>query len=169
MKRVGGAQKPAYQASKAALLSAMDDQADYVDSIANGDPNKIILGGFVPTKGTKSEVPTPTELFAIRIWRGAAGVLIAECEAQPYVETFICVLSAGAPLPPNVYLNLEAGQLMFNGGPTPGPTAGRIDCNPSRRKEFTNLTPGVIYYVTFFGVNASGVGPLSVPVGLLCG
>jgi hypothetical protein len=165
----GGAnQKGAYEAAKTALLNALDQLAIYVDSVADGDPNIITNAGFVATKGIYSKAPAPTQLLNIRLTRGAAGELFAWCEQQDYVDTYLCVLTAMAPLPPSMVIN-AGGQLFMGNSAGTMPHSGFIDMNKNRRKKFVGLNSGMIYYVTFIAVNAQGVSQMSVPVALLCG
>jgi len=183
-KNGGTAQKGPFEAAKTAIMDVLDETAEYVDEVANGDPNIIYLSGFKPTKGTASAVPEPTQFQDIKLSRGATGELIAECENQKYVDTYICIMSIGEPIPDDIGID-AAGQLFLgsNDAPIPTPPEGEegaepapletpqgaiVDFNKPRRKKFIGLTPGVTYYFSFFGINASGVGPLSVAKSIVC-
>lgn len=171
----GSAQKGPYEIATDKLSQSMDQLADFVDSIANGDANIITIAGFVPTKGTTSSAPKPSILSTILVSRGNTGQLLAECEKQAFVDTYVCILTPNAPPPANITIT-DGGQLVLegdktNGGnlmPIPTTMMGILDFNKSRKKKFIGLTPGTMYYFTFFGINAQGVGDFSVPVGMLC-
>ncbi len=168
----GSAQQGAYRTAETNLTNAMDTMAIYVDSVANGDANIITTAGFVPTKGTASPVPAPVILENIELTRGNTGQLLAESEKQEGVDVYICLLTPNEPPPAN--MKIVGGQLVLendNGTTTPLTTAvpaAVLDFNKSRKKKFIGLTPGTMYYFTFFGINAQGVGDFSVPVGILC-
>lgn len=179
----GNAQKGPYYASEETLMGMLDDQAVYVDSVAQGNVNLIWISGFKPTKGTVSKKPAPAQCVGVEVKRGSTGVLLAECENQDVVDTYICIVTAGAPIPNNVNIN-DGGQLAVGenapaiplNSANPAATAlpliqsngGIFDFNKTRKKKFLGLTPGVTYYITFFGINAAGVGQFSDPVGIVC-
>jgi hypothetical protein len=173
----GPAQEGDYKAAREALMDALDIFAEYVDSIADGDENIILMSGFEPTKGYNSERPKPEQVTGVEIKRGAPGVLIAECDKQDVAIYYGCILSAGQPLPPEIIIS-QAGQIKIGGDSSPNPPDpatgsetegyGIIDLTIHRRKEFTNLTPGVIYYFVFYAVNAQGVGSVSNAVSIMC-
>lgn len=166
---VGGiAQQGAYRTAQTALITALDTLALFVDETADGLESTITTSGFLPTKGTPSIGPEPTQLQDIVLTRGVTRTIIAECENQDAAAVYICILTEGAPLPPNFTLN-DAGQMTINGGSSsPSPSSGIIDFSKGRRKTFINLTVGVNYYFVFFVINARGVGPMSLPVSILC-
>lgn len=167
----GKAQKGPYQEAKDKLMGTLNSFADYVNGIAMGDENIILLSGYTPTKGTRSDYPTPAQPVNVVITRGASGVLYAECEKIDFAINYGCILSAGAPLPANMVMNGK-GQLSYVDGATPAPdnaVTGFIDFNLSRRKEFKNLDPGTVYHFVFFAANATGVSALSTSKSLMCG
>lgn len=190
----GMAQKPAYQQAMAALITALDATATYVDGIANGDPNIIMFAGFSPTKGSSSNTPLPTPATGLLAWRGATGELYFECDKQNFADAYGAILSEGAPLPPEITIT-ASGQLMINESqptpPMPPPPPGSdmpqpmqqssyaaiarspirmggFDLNKARRKRFLALRPGSTYFCTFYIVNASGVSQLCPPVSIQC-
>lgn len=178
----GSAQKPAYMQARANLMAAFDTLSAYVDSVANGNDSVIILSQFVPTKGTASGVPAPTQLSGVVITHPSTGVLEVECGKQDQVTSYICIVTAGAPMPPTLNIN-EAGQLVIGQSiiPTPSnpsepgrgtnptaPFAAVIDFKPNRRKTIYGLTPGTVYYFVFIGTNANGVSQFSTPVAAVC-
>ena len=176
-KQGGLAQKGPFLAAKNALMEGLDLLAEYVDSIANGDANIITIAGFVPTKGVVSNTPVPVQVEGVKLVRGSVGELTAECNKQAGVISYCCIMTVGQPLPPNIIIN-DAGQMQINTQePIPSEAAlaatitsgGVIDFNTNRKKTFIGLTPGIIYYFKFFGINASGVGTLSASAHIMCG
>jgi hypothetical protein len=173
----GTAQKSAFMEAYKQLIIALDQLSYYVDELANGNEVLIVQSGFKPTKGSYSARPEATIPTGVKLYQGTTGVLHAECDNQPGVDTYLCLLIAGMALPEGIIIN-QFGQLIFpnNGippvGGTPGvPTYGPpaiMDFNKNCKKEFTGLVPGVKYYVVFVAINASGVSPISEVVSLLC-
>jgi hypothetical protein len=179
----GNAQKGPYFAAEETLMGMLDENATYVDSVAQGNANLIWLSGFKPTKGTSSKRPAPEQFQEVEVTRGSTGVLFAECESQKVVDVYVCIVAVGGPMPDGVNINL-GGQLPIGENAPPIPvdpenptevvqpltqTDGAIlDFNKKRKKKFLGLTPGVTYYFTFFGINSSGVGQFSEPVSLMC-
>lgn len=174
----GSAQKGPYQAAKAALTDTLDVLAEYVDSVADGNENIILLSGFKPTKSSPSEIPAPTQLTMVTLTRGASGELFAECETQSGAVWYGAILTSGEPIPVNVQID-GSGQLVLVGdepatasatvaSATANPTNVVFDFNTSRKKRFKGLLPGATYYLTMFASNASGVGSLSFSVSAMC-
>lgn len=170
----GSAAKGPYEYALSALMAGMDQMAEYVDDQADGDPNMILLGGFVPTKGSRSDTPAPVQATGVRVKAGETGQLLAECDKQDVATGYGAILTVGEPLPPEINID-EKGQLYMSGdAPTPAASSsplstillagGIIDFNPNRKKVFTGLTRGVTYYIVFFAINNQGVGKFSVPV-----
>ena len=178
-KNGGKAQKAAFNIAYETIMGYLDQLADYVDSIAIGNENIVLEGGFVPTKGTKSAKPAPVQPTGVIVKQVTTGKITAECDNQPYTDTYLCLLLAGAPLPPFVSVN-EHGQIVApprqpDGSPSwsaskdvPYGPPVVIDLNKNRKKTFTGLVPGVEYYVVFVAINASGVSALSATVRILC-
>jgi hypothetical protein len=168
-------QKGAYLASVAVLMNTLDLTAEYVDTVAQGDPNIITMAGFKPTKGNASKMTKPGKAVDVSIRRSDTGVLRTECDTLPGAETYTCVLTMGYPLPSDAIIN-EAGQLTLNnirpatpeGSTEPMPAVILIDFKRARRKKFIGLTVGRLYYAHFFGENAGGVGLMSDPVSMVC-
>ncbi|MCF8278592.1 MAG: hypothetical protein K9J17_17825 [Flavobacteriales bacterium] len=161
-------------------MKTLDQLSEYVDTVADGDENIIVLSQFVPTKGSASDQPSPTQLNGIVISHPSSGVLQVECGKQDQVQSYICIITAGAPIPSSFNIN-EAGQLFIGPSTVPGntetgtgpvtgtnPFAAILDFNPSRKKTIIGLTPGTTYYFVFIGINASGVSQFSTPVAAIC-
>lgn len=174
-KQGGLAQKGNFMTAKDALIAALDQTAEYVDSIASGNENIITEGGFVPTKAVSSDKPVPAQPVNVEMERGATGQLLCECPKVEFAEYYGAVLMAGEPLTPDILIS--GGQIVVQDGLTPsGPAAAAltglkaiIDMNKSRKKKFTGLQAGTIYYVYFYAANASGVSAFSDMRSLMCG
>ena len=160
------------------LLAALDQMAEYVTLMAKGNENIILLGGFVPSKGNRSEAPAPVAPTGISVkWGEASGTILAECENQAVALSYTCIVTVNKPLPADVKLN-DAGQLVFaNSEPKPpgevaalntASISGFVDFNPGRKKTFKNLIPGTTYYFLFFASNATGVRSFSESKSIMC-
>lgn len=174
-KNGGATAKAEYMMAEETLLNAMNTTALYVDNVADGERAIVILSGFEPTKESNTPKSKPTEMLDVELERGATGEITATCAQQEGVDVYIGVLTAEAPAPAWFVINGD-GQVNFGNDPytppTPSPmpqsSGGLIDFNKSRKKLFMGLTPGVTYYVTFFGINSAGVGPISATVSIVC-
>lgn len=175
----GKSQRGPYRDAKAALMAKLDELANYVDGVANGNANIITLAGFVATKQSRSKSVRPDEPTGVVLTRGKKGILIAECDPQDQSVHFGCILTAHKPLPSSVILTkngqlqiiedvndadsknaqLEAANIMVT---------ALIDLKPQRKKEFTNLKPGVTYFVVYYASNSAGVSPFSLTVSIMC-
>jgi len=175
----GLAQKGPYLAARETLMNDLDTLAEYVDSVADGNANLILLSGFVPSKGSRSGSTVPDAPTGLVVKNAAAsGVIVAECENQEGVLNYGCIVTVDAPLSGNVEIN-EGGQLEITyvapttseGSSTLSTTGGAIgyiDLNPSRRKTFKNLKTGHMHYFVFYAANSAGVSSLSISVGIMC-
>ena len=164
-KNGGQAQKPAFTVARAALIAGLDKTAEYVDSIANGDANIIILAGYKPTGiaggGLTAKMAAATAPQTVKVTNGVStGELDAECETFHAGHHYGCVVSEGQPLSSGTKLNAQ-GQLIIDPQQT---NRIIIDVNGERKKKFTGLTKGTDYFFYFYVVNSGGVSPLSVVV-----
>lgn len=160
-KRGGLDQKPAFEQAKATLVNALDDNAEYVNSIADGNEATIVAGGYVPTStDTKpAQVPNKPE---VRLKRGQAiGQILAECKPIKGAQYFGCIVSEGAPLEGNV---LTDNVILLPGG---GKGNVGINVAKDRKKVFSGLQPGTTYYFYFYAGNAAGVSALSDMVSIM--
>lgn len=182
----GATAKAEFLQTEEELLNAMNSTALYVDTVAQGDRNIIILSGFVPTKETNTPKQQPTELENVELTRGASGEILVSCDLQEGVDAYFCLLTAHTP-PPAWFNANEAGQVVYEDGgnnptpplppgPDPQPTpmtsdkasGGILDFTKARKKKFMNLTPGTTYWVIMFGINTAGVGPVSLAKSIVC-
>lgn len=178
-KQGGKAQKGPYQTARTALMGTLDTLADYVDELADGNEDLILLSGFVPTKAGDTEPAVPAVPTVKELERGPTRELFAECNTVTGAEYYGCILVQGQPLPPAVSMN-GLGQLIAvalnDDNPHPneykpvnGSIVVAIDFTKGRRKHFVGLQKGVDYYFYFFAANATGVSALSEPQVVMCG
>jgi hypothetical protein len=149
-----------------------------VNSVALNNPDTIILGGYLPTKGVTNNVPAPLQAQNVTITRGTPGTLETDCDPVLNAESYGVIVVADNPLPPNIIMNgmgqIEVSDDDMGGGgaalPAAGPGPGTIvikaliDLNKNRKKTFINLQIGTTYYVYYWSMNAGGVSQLSVVV-----
>ncbi len=163
-RRGGIAQKPAYVNTLDASIKMLNGLADYVDNIANGDENIVLMSGFIPTDNKKNK-PTnkPNQPTDVKVTRGTVGVIEAEC-ATVDKAVYGCILT-DAPLSKGVVIN-ALGQLSVPKDAFSGNIL--VDLNKSRKKYFQGLIPKTTYYVYFYIVNTKGVSVLSDEVSIIC-
>jgi len=161
--KVGGLLcKPAYLASKLALLNCILAFADYVDSIAKGSveiiaqstlPNNIVIdyaalivAGAKP-KGVSGKI-------------GIALQLITNCIAFAPKAGYTAILSEGMPLMAGFSIGSN-GQIHIPLG-----TTNRIFINSTatRRKLFNNLMPSTTYYLYYIQMIGDVVSQMSAPI-----
>ena len=154
-KRGGLDQKPAFINAKIALLDALDQNADYVDEIADGNEELIINAGYVPTKTSASSKPAPAKPTGVTAVRGSAtGQVVVECESVDYAEYYGLIMSNTAEIPGFVFQDGVVGADGTN-------VKLILDINKGRKKIMENLNPGTTYYFWMYAGNAAGISPLS--------
>lgn len=169
----GRSNKGPYQAAYASLIVGLDSLAGYVNTVAAGDANKILMSGFIPTKGISSAINPPAVPATPMVKRGITGVLIAEVEVVAGAEFYGCIVILNQIKPDYANIN-GTGQLVLtddgsNPPPPPPSVSGVIfDFNKSRKKTFINLQVGFTYYFYFYAINANGVSQLSNGAALMC-
>jgi hypothetical protein len=166
----GDAQHGAFLTAKTALMDATDLIAIAVDNVALGNDNIIILGGFTPTKAN-SEGVKPLQCI-VTVKRGIAGELIPSCEKIDNARNYVCFVTEGAPMPEGGTIDAN-GRLVWTIDPLDPPVnppfaSLQIDFTIQRIKHFQNLKHDVTYYFYFFAVNATGTGPVSEVVSMVC-
>jgi hypothetical protein len=169
-KRGGSNAKGSFLKANDALFSAIDQLANYVNAVANGKLHIILLSGFVPTDTTSTRLKRPKTPENIKLKRLSSGQIQAICDHQDIAESYGCIITAGAPLPPTVHITM-GNKLSL---PLADLAALNIvhiefDLGRGRKKLFSGLTPAVTYYFTFYAVNASGASSLSTVVSIMCG
>jgi hypothetical protein len=174
----GIAQKGPFLIAREELIGALETMADYVDGEARGSEAIILMSGFVPTKGNSSSAPKPEQPTGVILRHVSTGVLRIECDNQVAVDTYLCILTANAPIPMGINVT-ENGQIIGMGSSKPETAQAMtalsfigpdfvFDFNKSRKKIFSGLVPGTVYYAAFIAINAQGVSKLSVPASIMC-
>jgi hypothetical protein len=165
----GSTAKGLFMLANTALFSAMDRLANYVNTVANGQLTIILLSGFVPTDSTASRLMRPKVPKNVELKRRSEGQIEALCDHQEIADNYGCIMTEGAPLP--ISAHMRGNKLSLR----PAELAAlnivliEIDLGKGRKKLFSGLTPGVIYYFIFYAVNASGASSLSPAVSMVCG
>jgi hypothetical protein len=153
----GFTKKTIFLEARKALINDLDQTADYVNTVAQGDPSIIMLAGYAPT-AAEAHKNTPLEKIPVftMVHTTVSGEIVIEIPAivgQGSV-TYSCFCSQGAPLSHpyliNGKLKLDASDPEVHGDVTKG-----------RRKIFTGLIPGVLYYFYVYATNSVSVSPLS--------
>ncbi len=166
--KAGGApEELLFNTARELLLTALDDNADYVDLKADGDAAIIKLSGYSASSVTDSKALLPAQPQTITINTGGtmlSGRMDAECERIDGAIAYGCIVSVGGPLPADFALNLQ-GQLN-----EPIGSLHQIihDVTLQRKKSFWNFIKGTDYYFYFYVINATGVGSLSEYVKRMC-
>lgn len=162
----GQVTKGAFDASTAALTTGLVDIAAYVDTVADGNSTIIEQAGYIPTKESVSSNPKPDTIEGAVLTLGATQELLTDCDPQPQIDTYVAILTEGTPLPPDV--TISNGMLVINPGTMALPRTIYTSYNKSRKKSFTGLTVGTVYYLVMFGIGTGGVGQLCEPVRRMC-
>lgn len=152
------------------LMTGLDTQSNYVNTVANGDAAVIELAGFLATKGSGNKKNKPGQPTGVELNRGISRELVSNCPVVENAEAYGAILVAGNPLPPGIVIT-DGGQIIYDGnsspmpGPMPGPTPGSIvfimDLTKGRKKKFSNLQIGTTYYIYYWAANSAGVSVLS--------
>ena len=163
----GRAQKPAFKTALTELKSAMDEYADYVDIIADGDEDIITLSGFDVADGSaahqKQTVPSTPVAKAER--SDTSGEIVVETTTNGRDSYYGCLISEGMPL--NSGTTMSPTGLLYI---PPGNTNRVIHAlDVHRVKKIMGLTKGVNYWVYFYVANTAGVSQLSTGVDVMCG
>ena len=166
--KMGGInEQPAYTTARAALITALDSTADFINGLVKNNQSianaTIIAGGYVPTKANSTLVPVPAIPVNSTLDRGdiqQTGVINTITPPVAGATSYGCIVSEIAPIDPNSFVN---GQLTIPAG---NPNKIRVDVNKSRKKTFTTLASGVVHYFHFYAGNANGVSALSTPINI---
>jgi hypothetical protein len=159
----GITKKTVFETKRDKLVSYLDSLAKYVDSVAQGDVSIIALAGFVPSSIGTDRVPVLDKIQYFLLKRtDVAGEIIVDIRpiSNKGALNYGCICVEGTPLSQPVFVN---GQLKLSADDP----AVLQDANKSRRKVFTGLTPGVMYFFYVYATNSVSVSPLSDPKNLL--
>ncbi len=162
----GKAQKPAFEDAFDALIVLLDKYNGYVNKVAGGTTNVIIISGFTPVHSVpNTKEVSPTQPAWVTISNGeVSGVLHSECETFGANHHYGCIVCEGHQLPDNVQI-LPTGILIM-----PANVSFRIFHNftNGRKKVFNGLVKGIEYYFYYYVTNTAGVSVLSVVVSKMC-
>jgi hypothetical protein len=107
----------------------------------------------------------------VEVKRGIANELIASCQVIDNARNYGCIVTEGAPLSDTNIID-ASGRLIWTIDPLAPPVipfaSVQFDFNIQRVKSFQGLKHDVTYYFYFFAVNATGVGPVSEVVMMVC-
>ncbi len=153
----GITKKTAYLTARLDLMEALDQLATYVNTVANGDVSIIALAGYEPSRemSQRSQPLPKIESFTAKRSDNSGQIVVNIPALVNYgVVNYGCLCSEGEPL---------SNFLMVNGQIKITPTDPLVyqDLNKTRRKVFSGLTPGTIYYFYVFAVNTVSVSPVS--------
>ncbi len=164
-KNGGKDQKGDYLIARDLLYTTLSDFGLYVDPIANGDENIIILAGFVPTKTSTSEKPLPGKPVA-SLNQNGVGSLIGECPIVSDGQTYGGILTNR----PFVGISVtEEGELEITPDPEGAPDRfAKFTFSMARKKTFDGLISGQRYYLYMWSVNTKGAGAISDVVNQVC-
>lgn len=139
------------------MMAMLNALAAYVNSVALGDASKIVLSGFEPTK----EVNQPAQpllnqvSYSLKRSENSGEIIVNIASLRNFgVVNYGCLCIEGNELE-NV--SIVNGQLML----PEGTSTVRYDLNKSKRKMFSNLKVGVVYFFYVYAVNSVSVSPLS--------
>ena len=163
----GRAQKPAFKAALTELKSVMDEYADYVDIIADGDEGIITLSGFSVADGSAAhQKQTPPATPVAEAERSeTSGEIVVQTTVYSRGTSYSCLVSEGGPLNSGTTMS-PTGQLFIPAGNT-NRIIHAVDIQ--RVKKIMGLTKGVNYWVYFYVANSAGVSQLSTGIEILCG
>jgi len=160
---LGITKRTVFENKRQKLIRYLDILAKYTDRVAQGDVSIIALSGFIPSSSSKMHAPVLDKLQYFLLKRTeVAGEIIVDIQpvSNKGAVSYGCLCVEGAPLNHPVFVN---GQLKLS---TDGPAILQ-DANKSRRKVFTGLTLGVVYFFYVYATNPTGVSPLSDPKNIL--
>lgn len=157
--------KTAYLKARTKLMEGLNQLANYVNTIANGDPSIITTSGFFPTAETSQASPVLQKIEIVKVIPTTVnGRVKIETPAivGKGVSAYGLILVSESPLSMenfnDGFLNLKAteGQIII------------VDFNRARKKIVNELDSTIAYYGYMFAVNATGVSPLSDAVRVKC-
>ena len=145
----------------------LDDFADYVDEVADGDVTTIRMAAFNPSFD-QAALPRPgiNRIDGITLKRveDAPGQMVSENGPLPVGTTVIGILCEGVPLTGEFEIDSE-GSIFIPGTFTANV---RVNMTKQNKKHWINLKNGVTYYVYHIAVSAKGVSLISIAVSCQC-
>ncbi|WNM18640.1 hypothetical protein [Flavobacterium capsici] len=156
--KYGPSKKTDFDVAFNVMMAMLNALAAYVNSVALGDASKIVLSGFEPTKEAyqpAQPLENPTSC-TIKRSENAGEIIVNIAPLNNYgVVNYGCICVEGKELDGVSIIN---GQLVM---PEGGPSV-RYDLNKSKRKVFSGLKVGVVYYFYVYAINSVSVSPLSI-------
>lgn len=145
-----------------ALIAMLDRLATYVDDTVKGDPIKISLSGFRPTRLSNSSWLPPWQPQVTVSRNSDTGELVAESNKLENAIYYGCIVFKDSA--PERIIMQPGGKLEFSNKEN----FVLMDVSKGRKKVFRNLKPEVMYYFYFYAANANGVSALSDVKGIKC-
>lgn len=169
-KQGGTSAKKPYEDAIPPLVNCLLSFAPYVNEIADGNETILKLSNL-PYTGMGEDVAKLIRDGGVATkLAGVAGTIMGElkttCTAFGRDVFFIAFAALGAPFPKGTTMNLD-GQIIFPAGAQMPPFA--MNANGKRDKMFTDLTPGVTYYIYYVMIFGGAVSALSNPLKISCG
>jgi len=160
----GQAQKAALKLALQNAIALLDKSALSVETVANGNSLIIELSGFTATLTSNTHGQIPGQAVTVKQDKeSVSGQIIVSCESFGVGHTYGCILSEEVILPTDFVMTTD-GQFKIL---TTYPIL-HFNVSHSRMKSFMNLTVNKKYYVYFYVINATGVGPLSDAIIINC-
>ena len=160
----GQAQKTAMLLALQNAIALLDKSALSVESVAVGDHLIIELSGFTATLTSNTHGQVPGQAVNVKQDKNSvSGQILVSCETSGVGHSYGCVLSEEVALPVDFVMTVD-GQFKIL---TTYPVL-HFNVSHSRIKSFMNLTVNKKYYVYFYVINATGVGPLSEAIIINC-
>lgn len=166
-KQGGKLAKPPYVAATKALKNGLALYAPYVSKIANGDVDVLALTPLPTTekKDFSSLILAGALAEGMFSKKGMIGQFFVDCISFGPKVGYFAVICEGGVLPAGVTLS-RSGQLKIPAGCTMNIFTSSTS---TKKKKFSNLTPGVsyfVYYVLTYG--ADTVGFIGTPLEVIC-
>ena len=160
----GKGQKTVMKIALQNAIALLDKSALSVEGIAAGNHLIIELSGFTSTltTDTKGQVPGQAETVK-QDKESISGQIIVSCKSFGKGYSYGCILSEEFMLPADFGMTTDGQFKILSTYPVL-----HFNVSHSRVKSFMNLTPNKKYYVYFYFINATGVGPLSEAIIINC-
>ncbi len=159
--------KPAYTAATKALKDGIVLFAPYIDEIAKGD---IVILALTPLPTTErkdfaSLILAGALAVGMISKKGMTGQFFVDCKSYGPKVGYFAIICEGGVMPLGVTLS-RTGQLKIPAGCTMNIFTSSTSM---KRKKFSNLTPGVAYYVYYvLTYGADTVGFMGTPLEVIC-
>jgi hypothetical protein len=137
-------------ASELVWNNLFNKEADYVDSVADGDEVIIAQSGFKSTKGERSKKEKPGQVI-IKTVKGdytTPGKIDIECNALPGADFYIAIAAQQT-----VDMKIKNSQALFS----PQGQMG-FSISSTRKLSVEDLQSGAKYFVMVIAFNTAGLG-----------